>query len=62
MCKKHNVPMIFSSDSHISFDVGRFTEIFKLLEGADIPEELIVNSTVERFEAYMRSRGKKRFI
>lgn len=61
-CKKHGVKMIFGSDSHISFDVGRFDEIFKLLEGADIPEELIVNSTVERFEAYMKSRGKKRFI
>lgn len=62
MCKKHNVPMIFGSDSHISFDVGRFDEIFELLEGADIPEELIINSTVERFENYMRSKGKKRFI
>ena len=61
MCKKHNVPMIFSSDSHISFDVGRFDMIFKLLEGADIPEELIVNSSIERFENYMKSRGKDRF-
>lgn len=62
MCKKYNVPMIFNSDSHISFDVGRFDEIFKLLDGADIPEELIINSTVERFESWMKSRGKERFI
>ncbi|NLY46461.1 MAG: phosphatase [Tissierella sp.] len=62
MCKKYNVPMIFSSDSHISFDVGRFDEIFKLFEGANIPEELIINSTVERFKNWMKSRGKKRFI
>jgi len=62
LCKKHNTPLIFSSDSHISFDVGRFDEIFKLLEGANIPEELIVNSTVERFENYMKAKGKKRFI
>lgn len=62
LCKKHKVPMIFNSDSHISFDVGRFDEIFELLEGADIPEELIVNSTVERFENYMKAKGKKRFL
>ncbi|MDR7871550.1 MAG: phosphatase [Tissierellaceae bacterium] len=62
MCKRYNVPMIFSSDSHISFDVGRFDEIFKLIEGADIPENLIINSTVDRFENWMRSRGKKRFL
>ena len=62
MCKKHNVPMIFNSDSHISFDVGRFDEIFKLLDAADIPEELIINSTVGRFESWMKSRGKGRFV
>ncbi|WFA08409.1 phosphatase [Tissierella sp. Yu-01] len=62
ICKKYNVPMIFSSDSHISFDVGRFDEIFKLLEGANIPEELIINSTVERFENYMKAKGKHRFV
>lgn len=62
MCKKYNVPMIFSSDSHMSFDVGRFDEIFKLFEGVDIPEELIVNSSVERFEEWMKLRGKKRFL
>lgn len=62
LCKKHNVSMIFSSDSHISFDVGRFDKIFELLEGAHIPDELIVNSSVERFENHMRSRKKKRFI
>lgn len=62
LCKKYNAPMIFSSDSHISFDVGRFDEIFKLLEGANIPAELIVNSTVERFEGYMKTKGKNRFV
>lgn len=62
MCKRHNVAMIFSSDSHISYDVGRFDEIFKLFEGADIPEELIINSTVEKFEEWMKCRGKKRFV
>lgn len=62
MCKSHQVPMIFSSDSHIAFDVGRFNEIFKLLKDEDIPEDLIINSSVERFETYMRAKGKKRFI
>lgn len=62
LCKKHNVPMIFDSDSHIAFDVGRFDKIFELLMGVDIPEELIINSKVERFENYMKSKGKKRFM
>lgn len=61
LCKKHGVSMIFDSDSHISFDVGRFDKIFKLLDGEDIPDELVVNSSVERFENYMKSKGKKRF-
>lgn len=60
MCKKHGVPMIFSSDSHISYDVGRFDEIFELLADADIPEELIVNSSVKRFEDYLKERDLRR--
>lgn len=62
LCKKHQVPMIFSSDSHISFDVGRFDEIFELIKDVDIPEDLIMNSSVESFESFMKSRGKKRFL
>ena len=60
-CKKYNAPIIVNSDSHIAFDVGNFDEALKLLKEIDMPEELIINSSIERFENHMKSRGKERF-
>ena len=61
LCKKHKVPIIVNSDSHFAMDVGNLDMAIKLLEDMNMPEELIVNSTVERFEDYMKKKGKKRF-
>lgn len=61
LCKKYQTPMIVNSDSHFAFHVGGFDMIIKLIHDLDIPEELIINSSVERFETYMKNRGKKRF-
>ena len=62
LCKKHKVSIIVNSDSHFAMDVGKLDNAIKLLKDIDMPEELIVNSTVERFESYMKSKGKERFI
>jgi len=62
LCKKHQVPIIVNSDSHFSLDVGNMDMAIKLLKNTYMPEELIVNSTVERFENYMKAKGKERFI
>lgn len=61
ICKKYGVPIIVNSDSHIAFDVGNLDVALKLLKDIDMPEELIINSSVERFENHMKTRGKKRF-
>lgn len=62
LCKKHRVPVIVNSDSHISFDVGVFDEAIKLLEDIEMPEELIINTSTDRFVEYLKSKGKDRFI
>lgn len=61
LCKKHRVPIIVNSDSHISFDVGRADKAIKLLEAVQIPEELIINTSTDRFIEYLKGKGKKRF-
>lgn len=61
MCKKYNVPVIVNSDSHIAFDVGRFDEAIKMLKEIEMPEELVVNSSEERFLNFLRLKGKPRF-
>ena len=54
LCKKYGVPIIVNSDAHFSTQVGCFPRSMQLLEEIGFPEELIVNSSVDRFCAYLR--------
>ncbi|HBQ46101.1 MAG TPA: phosphatase [Ruminococcaceae bacterium] len=54
LCKKHGVPVIVDSDAHFSTLVGHFEHSLKLLKEIEFPEELVVNSSVERFRAYLK--------
>ncbi|NLC03266.1 MAG: phosphatase [Tissierellia bacterium] len=62
LCKEYGVPIIVNSDSHFALDVGNVEMALKLLKAAEMPEELIVNSSIERFQTYMKMKGKERFI
>lgn len=62
LCKKHQVPVIVSSDSHFALDVGVFDKAIEVLKDVEMPEELIINTSIERFKAFLKMRGKKRFI
>ncbi len=62
LCKKHGVPVIANSDSHISFDVGRVDKAMGLLKEVEMPEELVINTCVHRFTNYLKAKGKTRFI
>ena len=54
LCKKFGVPIIVNSDAHFSTQVGRFENSLRLLAEIDFPEELVVNSSEERFRAYLK--------
>ena len=62
LCKEHWVPVIVGSDSHFSLDVGKFDKAMELLKNIEMPEELIINTSIERFRSFLKLRGKKRFI
>lgn len=49
LCKKHDVPVIISSDAHISFSVGDYRYALPLLAETDFPEELILNNSPNDF-------------
>ncbi|MCR1899096.1 phosphatase [Irregularibacter muris] len=53
LCKKHRVPIIINSDSHISFDVGKFDEAIKLVKDIEMQEDLIINTCIDGFENYL---------
>ena len=52
-CKKYGVPIIVNSDSHFHTSVGKFSQALAMLNEINFPEELVVNSSVERFQKYL---------
>lgn len=62
LCKEYGVRVVVGSDSHIAFDVGRFEKVIEIFEMIDMSEELIINTSVEKFKKFLKIRGKKRFM
>ena len=56
LCKEYNVPICLGTDSHVCYDIGDFAYAEKALAEVDFPEELILNTSVERFKNYLASR------
>lgn len=54
ICKKCGALVIVDSDAHIAKHVGRFDSAVELLREIDFPERLIVNSSVDLFEKYLK--------
>ncbi len=54
LCKQHEVRVVVSSDSHYHEQVGRLDNAVALLEEAEFPKELIINSSREQFEEFLK--------
>lgn len=48
MCKKYNALVAVNTDSHFCQLVGKTTSASEILKECDFPEELVVNSSMER--------------
>ena len=55
-CKKYGAAVIMGSDAHIKYDVGNHAFSQKVLADNDFPEELVVNTSVEKFFEYVKYR------
>ena len=55
-CIKQNVFLSFGSDSHIFPEVGDFSFILPLIEELNIPEHLIVNTSVDKYLDFVEKR------
>ena len=52
LCKKHDVPLILSSDAHISFQIADYSRIMPLVKEVGFPNELIMNYWPDQFFQY----------
>jgi putative hydrolase len=58
-CKEFGVGITCGSDAHISFDVGKFDNVYKLFKEVDMPKELILNTSIEKLESYLNLRKER---
>ncbi len=54
LCKQYGTRVAVSSDAHYSGCIGNYKLVFQMLSEVDFPKELIVNATLEGFEAYLK--------
>lgn len=59
LCKKYGVRITTGSDAHISFGIGKFDFVYKLLEEAEFPEELVITTSIEKIDEYLRERRNR---
>lgn len=52
-CRRRNLPIVLSSDSHGPAHIGDFTYAERLIRELDFPEELILNRDPERMKAFL---------
>lgn len=53
-CMKQKVPIVINSDAHISFDIGNFEYAKSLIQEIKFPEELIINSSIEKVKKFLK--------
>lgn len=56
-CRKYDVPVVLSSDSHGPEHVGDFTCAAEFVHEAMFPESLILNNQIPRLKALLEDRG-----
>jgi len=59
LCIKHDVRIVVASDAHICYNVGEFGIASKILDELEFPKELILNSSIDKFEDYISNRAKR---
>lgn len=58
-CKKKGVKIVCGSDAHISFEVGKFDKVHRLLEEVGMPENLVMNTSVSNFDEFIENKRKR---
>ncbi len=59
MAKELKVPLVIGSDAHIAFQLGKFDYVEKVLKEIEMPEELIMNTSLSKMLNYLEGKGKE---
>ena len=58
-CQKYGTEVIMGSDAHIDFDVANHKNSIEVITQNNFPEELVVNSDIERFYKYVKNQSNE---
>lgn len=53
LCKEHQVMISLGSDAHFDVDLANYEYALDLIKECDFPEELVVNTSVNKLEKYL---------
>lgn len=53
LCKRYEVPVVLSSDAHISYAIADYSFIWPLLQETEFPDQLIMNYFPDHFLRYI---------
>lgn len=53
LCREYRQPVVIDSDAHVDVSVGDHAYVWKMIEELDFPEELIVNTSVDKVKKYL---------
>lgn len=53
-CRKRDYPVVLGSDAHICFEIGGYTNIYKLLDEVAMPQELILNTSAQKLWDFLK--------
>lgn len=66
ICKKYGAMVVLGSDSHVDTDIARYPYVEEVLRETDFPEELIANTSFDKFQRILKrnlsgaSKGEKK--
>jgi putative hydrolase len=60
LSKQYGSLLVCGSDAHYWADVGNFDKAAALLDEAGVPPELVINSSLERFQDFVKTRRAAR--
>lgn len=56
LCKQYGVRVVVNSDAHYHEQVGKLDHAVELLASVEFPQELIINSSRERLEEFLKEK------
>lgn len=60
LCERYDVCVSVGSDAHFAESVGNLKEAEELMERMEFPEELVVNTSIDKFTGFLKKRKEMR--